>query len=243
MRLQDGWERLLDFMYPRDCLECGAPVEGGSGWRYLCRSCVSTRLWRARPPCCPVCGHPYYGRLDAGRVCEHCAELNPCFTEGKALILLRGAGRSWIHQIKYHRGRHLLADIRRLLAEREDISAFLENRILVPVPLHPRKQRERGFNQAYWIARELARFGKGCRIEFLLRRIEMGTSQTRLDRIERSKNLKNAFALAKNHLVSKHNSYLIIDDVFTTGATLNACSRLLVQAGALRVDVLALGHG
>ncbi len=236
-----GW--LLDFLYPRDCLECGAAVEAGFHWRYLCRGCVETRLWRSRPPCCPVCGHPFYGVLDSGRVCEHCVNLQPCFGEGRTLILLRGAGRSWIHQLKYGRGRHLLADIRNLLEEREDLLHYLSNRVLVPVPMHPRKQRERGFNQAYWIARELERFGRGSRTDCMLRRVEDQASQTRLDRFERIKNLKNTFALYKNRLVSKDNSYLIVDDVFTTGATLNACSRVLTQAGAVRVDVFTMGHG
>jgi competence protein ComFC len=236
-----GW--LLDFLYPRDCLECGRAIESDFHWRYLCRGCVETRLWRARPPCCPVCGHPFYGNLEQGRVCEHCANLQPCFGEGRTLILLRGAGRSWIHQIKYSRGRHLLADIRNLLEERTDLHPYLSGRILVPVPLHSRKQRERGFNQAYWIAREIVRFGKGSRIDCILRRRLDQTSQTRLDRKERAKNLKNTFALRKNHLVSKDNSYLIVDDVFTTGATLNACSRVLIEAGATQVDVFTMGHG
>lgn len=238
-------QAVLDFLYPRDCLECNAPVENRSEWLYLCDLCAERRVWRVTLPACEVCGYPFYGTMEdeEERRCEHCEKLVPCFREGKTLMLLRKAGRSWIHQIKYEGGRHLLRDIGKLVREREDLRNYFDDRILVPVPLHPRKERERGYNQSRWIADELARFGRNCRVESLLRRTRDGGSQTRLGREERVSNLKNTFALSRNRLISKDYSYLIIDDVFTTGATLNACAQVLVQAGASRVDVFTVGHG
>lgn len=238
-------EELLEFFYPRDCLECQAPLGRGSEWRYLCEVCAQRRVWKVTLPACSVCGHPFYGKVEdeEERHCEHCERLVPCFGEGKTLFLLRKAGRSWIHQIKYHGGRHLLRDVGKLIREREDLTTYFDHRILVPVPLHPRKERERGYNQSRWIAEELAGLAKHSRVEFPIFRTRDSGSQTLLGRRERISNLKNTFALRRNHLISKHNSYLIIDDVFTTGATLNACAQVLLEAGAGRVDVFTLGHG
>jgi len=115
---------------------------------------------------------------------------------------------------------------------------------LVPVPLHPRKARERGYNQALLLATTLAEVaGGGTRVEPLLRRVIDTPTQTAFDRRTRMANLKNAFALASGAFLSPDLHYILVDDVFTTGSTLNSCARTLRRAGALRLDVVTFGHG
>jgi len=115
---------------------------------------------------------------------------------------------------------------------------------LVPVPLHARKLRERGYNQAELLARAFARAAGGStRVELLLQRTRDTPSQTAFDRETRRANLKNAFAPAPRARITPDQPYLLVDDVFTTGSTLNACARALRAAGCLNLRVVTFGHG
>jgi ComF family protein len=116
--------------------------------------------------------------------------------------------------------------------------------ILVPVPLHPRKLRERGFNQTALLAETLARAaGGGTSVAHLLRRVADTQTQTIFDRRTRLTNLKNAFALAAGASITPAQHYILIDDVFTTGSTLNSCAHALRREGCLNLDVVTFGHG
>jgi len=114
----------------------------------------------------------------------------------------------------------------------------------VPVPLHPTKQRERGFNQSEKIAHMLAAATDGrSEVKNLLLRNRYTQTQTRLNQTERHRNVKNAFALAPNTVLFSNKQYILVDDVFTTGSTLNACASVLRDAGATRLKVVSIGHG
>jgi ComF family protein len=116
--------------------------------------------------------------------------------------------------------------------------------VVVPVPLHPRKERERGYNQTALLAEILVRVaGGGARVEPLLRRVVDTATQTAFDRRSRMANLKNAFALARGASLNPDQHYLLVDDVFTTGSTLNSCALALRRAGGLNLDVVTFGHG
>jgi ComF family protein len=120
----------------------------------------------------------------------------------------------------------------------------LRGATLVPVPLHPRKERERGYNQGRELALTVAkRLGGTTTVAELLARIVDTQTQTNLDREQRRANLKNAFALAPRAPINPNLRYVLIDDVFTTGSTLNACAAVLRRAGCLTVDVCTFGHG
>jgi ComF family protein len=138
----------------------------------------------------------------------------------------------------------VLEDMAALMAGNPRTAEFLRGAVLVPVPLHPRKQRERGFNQVRELARAVAEaVGGGVRCEELLVRVLDTQTQTNLDREQRRANLKNAFALAPRCLINPKLRYVLIDDVFTTGSTLNVCAAVLRGGGALSVDVCTFGHG
>jgi ComF family protein len=182
--------------------------------------------------------------MSANRPCEHCETLVPEFGEGKTAILLKGPGRSLVHALKYHHALHVLEDITALMREAPGYAAFCRDALLVPVPLHPRKLRERGYNQGRLLADCAAEAAGGeTRVEELLRRVVDTESQTHYDREARRKNLKNAFALAPGAAITPGQRYLLIDDVFTTGSTLNACAAVLRHAGCLNLDVVTFGHG
>jgi ComF family protein len=158
--------------------------------------------------------------------------------------LFKGPARSLVIELKYHRGLHVLADMTEIFRRSPELMEHVRGALLVPVPLHPRKARERGYNQAVLLAEALAvAAGGATRVEPLLRRVLDTQTQTAFDRRTRMANLKNAFALARRAALNPTHHYILVDDVFTTGSTLNSCARALRRAGALRLDVVTFGHG
>lgn len=201
-------------------------------------------MQRIEGPHCTTCGYPFFGEGAADRVCEHCFELDPVFREGRAAVLLRGPARSLVIGIKYHAALHLYEEIGLIARETDGFLAYLRDAVLVPVPLHPRKERERGYNQSRLLAETFARAAGGeTTVAEPLRRVSDTRTQTRLDRKARQENLNNAFAPAGNRPLDRARRYVLIDDVFTTGATLNACAVVLRRAGGVLVDVATFGHG
>jgi ComF family protein len=239
---------LSDVVFPPACVHCRAVVEpeGGGGehpFRHLCVRCAA-QLEFARAPHCSTCGHPFYGVLAGERVCPKCEGLEPAFREGRTAVLFKGPARALVIELKYHRGLHVLADMAEIFRRSPHLLGCVRGATLVPVPLHPRKTRERGYNQAGLLAAVLAGVaGNGTRVAPLLQRRLDTQTQTAFDRRTRIANLKNAFALARGAALNPSLHYILIDDVFTTGSTLNSCARTLRRAGALRVDVVTFGHG
>ena len=147
-------------------------------------------------------------------------------------------------ELKYHGGMYVLPDIEAIFRRSPSVLSRARGAVLVPVPLHPRKLRERGFNQSALMASALARaVGGQARVATLLKRVLDTPTQTSLDRRSRGENLKNAFALDRRAGLNPTLHYLLVDDVFTTGSTLNSCARVLRQAGCLNLDVATFGHG
>ena len=208
----------------------------------MCRACVR-QIHLVEGPACHTCGFPFYGALAGAATCVHCDGLSPKFSEGRTLFLTRGPGRDLIHELKYRQSRFLLNDLARLVAKRAEFQAYFRNASLVPVPLHPAKLRERGFNQSELIADMLVSVTTAAGSTRILERRRYTQTQTHLKRSARQRNVKNAFALVKDASVIEGHTYILIDDVFTTGSTLNACAEVLRLAGASTVKVATLGHG
>lgn len=243
--LQHAWRAARDVVFPPTCVSCLAVVEQEDGHflRHVCAKCVQ-QMHVVGPPHCTTCGHPIFGEAAVNRLCEHCEALVPNFGEGKAAILLKGPGRAVVHALKYHQGLHVLEDIVVLMRRAPGYTDFVRGRTIVPVPLHTRKLRERGYNQSRLLAECALQAVDGeARIEEFLVRVVDTVSQTQFDRATRQQNLKNAFALAPGAVITPGHHYLLIDDVFTTGSTLNACAAVLRDAGALNLDVVTFGHG
>lgn len=226
----------LDLIYPKECILC---AQAGT---YLCPSCMCAIDW-IKGPCCLHCGGPFYGCTQENRICSNCFDLKPSFQNGKSAFLLQGNGRALVHEIKYRNGRFLKQELGDMIQNTKGFLDFIEGSILVPVPLHSRKQRERGFNQSEWIAHIMASLGRSVQVKDILCRIVDTETQTDKNKRARLKNVKNAFALKREISQDAQNRFIIVDDVFTTGATLNACSLVLKKAGCARIDVIALAHG
>ncbi len=242
MNLGELARGLGDVFFPPVCVHCRGLVEAGP-FRHLCPRCARLLAF-VRPPCCPTCGHPFAGAVAEQGICPHCAPLTPAFGSGRVAVLFRGPARALLLELKYHRGRHVLGDLEEIFRRSPPLLAHVRGAVLVPVPLHPRKHRERGYNQSALLAASLSRAAGGrVRVEPLLRRTRDTPTQTVFDRPARAENLRHAFALAPRARPDPDQRYVIVDDVFTTGATLNGCARVLRRSGCRNLDVAAFGHG
>jgi competence protein ComFC len=229
----DLLQAAVSLLYPPVCTICGRNIRAGE---YLCDQC-ETKAVRIVAPFCQKCSEPFEGSITGTFTCANCAHRTIYFDAAVAAYRGRGIVRQIIHEFKYGRQIHLRHLVGRWLHAALDDERLCGRRfdVIVPVPLHPARQRERGFNQASLLA-EMLSAETSIPAKPLLERIRYTTTQTALDRSERMENLHNAFRLRKNADV-RSLRVLLVDDVLTTGSTLNECARVLKRAGAFSVHV------
>jgi len=219
----------LDLLFPRWCVGCGK--EGD----FICPSCLKS-LPRVTPPLCPKCGLPQ----SSDTLCASCLGWQAEIDGIRAPFRFDGVMRQAIHELKYRNLRALAGLLAQLLDDYL-VDNPLPGEVLVPVPLHPKRLRERGYNQSYLLAKELAKLaGLPVVVDYLVR--ECHTSpQARTSTVgERRGNVADAFACRDRRLEGK--PVILIDDVSTSGATLDACARALKGAGAASVWGLVLAR-
>lgn len=237
-----GWLGAVSTLFhPPHCDGCDAPVERHT---WLCAECVrQAELYRIRAPRCDTCSEQFEGEIGAKFQCPNCADRRFRFACSVSVLRSREVVREMLHHFKYEGRFHLRHPLGAWLAEAFDDPRLAAQPVdaLVPVPLHPRRRRERGFNQAAELAREAAA-RRGLKVEELLRRTRYTTTQTRHARRERIENLRGAFALARRAVVAGRH-LVLVDDVFTTGATVDECALVLQKAGAASVRVATVARG
>lgn len=229
---------LLDLLLPSFCLACEKPL-GGAPDLLFCPDCLK-RLTFIHSPLCPCCGRVYLVAAGGDHLCGACLAAPRHFTRARALFLYEEPLKEVIHRFKYQGKTACLPSFARF-AHNHSLLADLEGvDWIVPVPLHSSRLRERGFNQALLLAR--AMFPKDHRITpDLLVRTRPTEPQTSFNGTARRANLKNAFGVVKPHRL-KGKNIILVDDVFTTGTTVNECARVLKKAGAAEVMVLTLAR-
>lgn len=234
-------KKLLDVLCPCCCVLCGKKV-ASNDYANICDECASEIKWISKPFCIQ-CGKPFYGEICSEKICEICQDLKPAFNTGRACFEFSGLGRRLIHTLKYKKGDFLVDDISSLIKNFcPDIIDFSTGAILVPVPLHSMRKFTRDFNQSDVIARALAKISPNSYVSDMLIRTKNTKSQTTLSREERIKNVKNIFICAKNN-VAKNTKIIVIDDVITTGNTINECCKILKKSGFTNINILTLAHG
>ena len=222
-------DQALRLALPGRCAFCLAPGEAGQPW---CSACFETLPWNL--PACPCCAEPQPAGALAGRLCGRCLARPPGFDLTLAPLRYQGEVAALMQRFKFHAspraGSVLLALFLARLVLVEPPQALLA------VPLHPRRARERGFDQADWLARHLAR---RLGIPLIRARRRRDTrSQRGLDRLERGRNLRHAFVVDRR-LPPR---VALVDDVMTTGATLNALALACRRARAEDIEAWAMAR-
>jgi ComF family protein len=227
-------QRLLDLLFPPRCAGCGA-----SG-HLLCPACLA-QIRRLQQPRCPSCALPF-----DGQICRSCCQPphpQRALHALQAVAAYREPLRTCIHQFKY-RGAIRLAEPLGLLLAETYRTCNLRSEILVAVPLHTDRERQRGYNHAALLARVCARTLGLPLCERSLERQRPTTAQAGLQPAERRQNVAGAFRCRPDptDVSLRGRTVLLIDDVCTTGATLEACALALLAGGAATVGALVLAQ-
>jgi competence protein ComFC len=230
---------LIELFYPSNCVGCGHAQSPGV---FLCEECKKS-VHRIAGPYCRVCSRHFEGIISGVFSCPNCEDRPPAFDCVVSKYHAKGLLRDLIHRFKYGRQYHLRGVLAEYLVE-----AMQDERILgepadciVPVPLHPTRLRERGFNQTEALAEALFK-REGIPILRCIQRKRYTQTQTRFDRSERMLNLRNSFTMRKNSDVrGKH--LVLLDDILTTGSTLHECALVLREAGAASVRAITVARG
>lgn len=211
----------MQALFKNNCLLCGAVAKGD-----FCESCRDS-LPHSPPHQCFVCALP----LPESGICGACLAKPPAFDRSVAAMRYAFPVDALLHSLKYQANLAMASVLADLLIARVDPDALPD--FIVPMPLHPARLRERGFNQALEIARRVSRKSGVALLPGICRRIKDTPSQTGLPWKEREKNIRNAFSCEAD-LRGKH--VAMLDDVMTTGATMNELAKALRKSGAARVS-------
>ncbi len=230
-------QRLFNLIYPRRCPICDEIVGGFD--RLICCSC-SGKLHRVREPLCKKCGKPL--EEETAEYCPDCVRRSHAYVRGRAALEYDAFMRGSIGRFKY-KNRREYADfyVRELLTLCGDAVKSWDAQALVPIPLHRERRRRRGFNQAELVARGLGReLGIPVRTDLLFRKKRTKPQKDLTDR-ERRSNLKNAFQAGKNDV--RLERVILIDDIYTTGSTIDAAASVLLGHGVENVYFLSICIG
>ena len=236
----------LDIVFPPCCMACDAWLPSRAPGCF-CRSC-DEQIQLARPPFCQRCGRPYPHEWQGDHLCGGCLLQPPSFSMARSWVCYPRHSaashplREVIHRFKYGRQASLGQPLGRLMA-RACQPWFQTSALdlIIPVPLHPRRLRWRGFNQSVLLGREVGRAWRIPLDPFVLTRSTETAPQSTLSLKERQPNVRGAFSIAPRRTVEKLR-LLLVDDIYTSGATVNECTRVLLHAGAREVQVLTLAR-
>lgn len=235
-------DAILGFLYPNVCQLCQAEratrIDGFVG-----EACQKRGVRWIREPVCDRCGLPYPGGTTEPFECSNCRDLDLRFDRARAAVVATPMILDVIHRYKYNNANWFEPFLARLLVQASQ-ATFAQETFdwIVPVPLHPLKHRERGFNQASRLGQALSTAAGVPLNEHLVRRVEATRTQTLLHRGERVANMAHAFAAIPS-IPLAGTRLLLVDDVLTTGSTTSACASALKDAGAESVVVWTLARG
>jgi len=235
------WQSVIRLVYPASCPVCRIPLLLNE--RYLCSHCT-LKIKSIPDPKCIKCARPLPPYGPARTLCPACISKRPAYHRGFALVTYEPQVKTIFHEIKFQKKPWLLKVFSKLLSDFVHSSLTLTHYdLVVPVPLDWRKARERGFNQAELIARMLEKTNSKSKIKVcqMIKKTKKTIPQSQLKRSERLNNLNRAFSIKRpGEINGKH--ILLVDDIFTTGSTVNECARLLKEHGAERVDFFTIAR-
>lgn len=234
--------KILDFIYPPDiyCISCGNLIDGSRPYS-LCDSCARTFHWSVGRTC-EKCGKPLRS-LNEEEYCSDCLTMSHKFLKGFSCLEYSDAERKLIHRFKYKDEAYLMNPMAEAMYDRI-IPEALEINLVIPVPMYFKKERSRGYNQAHLLAKTFAnKIGINYEKNILIRNRET-EAMSELGLAERRENIKNVFEISENaETLICGKIIMLIDDIYTTGSTADACAEVLIKNGAAKVYVYAFAEG
>ena len=238
IRFRQELAACVDLLLPPACLLCRQLLTTGLDAQSLCRDCLAD-MPPLSPAHCSCCAQPF-PNATSSHLCSACLKRPPSFSIVHAAGLYQGSIKDAVHQLKYRNQLTLAKPLGQLLCKVVAATgAGFAADCIVPVPLHPHRLRQRGYNQALELARPISRELNVPLDTTLLQRSRKTLQQQGLSATERRSNLRNAFTLASQTSALK---VLLIDDVMTTGETVRECCRVLVAGGVKEVQVAVIGR-
>jgi ComF family protein len=236
-----GWLKhsassFLEFFLPRLCLFCGAAVAADAAVA-VCPECERQIDWVASP-LCTCCGAVFASQDGADRICGDCRTDPPPFARARAVAVYEDPAALAVKRFKFNRQLAFLPVMQHWLQRPLCLELVAAADVLIPVPLHPKRLKQRGFNQALLLAKAFPQIPV---YQQALLRVRNTTPQVELKPQERRDNVKGAFAVPDPARIKGQN-VLLLDDVYTTGATVAECARVLRRAGATQVEVVTVAR-
>lgn len=241
INLKKTAEELLELVFPARCPVCDKPVAYFDRESGRCPECMG-RLPFIRGKRCYLCGRELAGEKE--ELCEDCdgKEGRRFYTRGFALCSYEDVMRESVYRFKYGGRREYAQVYGRLMAERfKDAMRRAKIEGIIPVPLHPAREKQRGYNQAALLARALGAYTGVPVYEDYVVRVRHTPPMKTLGAGERQNNLKRAFKIRRNDVKLKIT--IVIDDIYTTGSTIDAVAKTLINAGVSRVYFMTLAIG
>lgn len=234
------WEAGWGWFYPNWCHLCDSE-RATRNHGYVCDRCRG-QVRGIVPPFCQCCGLPFEGTFTDAFTCANCKDSAFEFEFARASVVGGNVVLNALHQYKYNRSLWIEPCLSRWLIDHAvPVLSKQGWTCIVPVPLHPVREREREFNQATRLARHLGTaLGIPVKTRLIVRSMPT-PSQTKLNRVERAANMRSAF-MPKPNATASGESVIVLDDIFTTGATTNAVARVLKQLGAARICIWTLAR-
>ena len=235
----------ISLFFPAECKICKRLLEPLNR-SFICTSCWSKVKW-VIPPYCSRCSKPFPSSAVLGGssslLCGECRTEPGLYKRLLVPTLYEGVMKEAIHLLKYERKEGIFLEIKKILARflEQNVLPFSELDVIIPIPLHRKKLKQRGFNQAYLLAHFISRFLKVKLVDRSLLRIRETRPQTKLSKQERAANLKDAFQL-RNGKSFRGKTILLVDDVYTTGATLREAARLFRTFETREIYVFTLAR-
>ncbi len=230
--------KCLDIILPPKCISCGTFVDDANT---ICPSCWGDLNFISEPSC-KICGYPFQFKAEGIELCAGCLNERPLFEKAKSVWVYDQHSKHMVTSFKYSDKTHT-ADIFGALMSNTGASFIESSDFVVPVPLHPLKLFQRRYNQAALLAQSIARKNNIPIIPDLLIRTKNSPPQASLNRKQRLENIKSAFDInPKFKAALKDKTITLVDDVMTTGATINECAKILLNGGAYAVYVITLAR-
>jgi ComF family protein len=240
MSLIEALNDISDVIFPPRCLGCAETLHPQSG-QLFCPACKE-KIKFITDNICSVCGTTFLDSPAKSHLCGNCLENKTYFSCARAVVSYETIILHAIHQFKYGSNISIGALLASFMADFSfpDID-FTDYSLIIPVPLHIKRLRQRGFNQSLILAHALAKKWQ-IPVNFsLLKRHKFILTQTGLNKTERKQNIKGAFEVSDKKIIAGKN-VILVDDVYTTGATINECAKTLIKDGTQKVTVLTLAR-